>query len=325
MIWATAAACLVGLSVAIWVVLTITRSTRRLTAAMESIGAGTLDLALPGGDYSELGQLFAAAELMRSRVQAMMGFEAQERRSAQTRLIDALESSHEGIVLVDSTGHLVVFNSQMTRFYPTAADQLRPGAPFLAFAEATAGAASGPALEAAPEIPLDDGRWVRISRSATQDGGFVAITSDITPLKQREAELRQTNGRFDTALTNMSQGLCLYDGEERLLVVNQRFHEIYGLPSDHIVAGCRFRDVLAAMHGAGHLPPGTCVHTLSAAWSARLAQRGGGSMLQTIGSGRTVAISYEPTAEGAGSPRMTMSRSANASSSRPFSWRAMTR
>ena len=298
-IWATAAACLVGLSVAIGVVLTITRSTRRLTAAMESIGAGTLDFTLPSGDDSELGQLFAAAELMRSRVQAMMDFEAQERRSAQTRLIDALESSHEGIVLVDSAGRLVVVNSQMTRFYPTAADLLRPGSPFLAFAAATAGAAaSGPALEGPPEVPLDDGRWVRVSRSATQDGGFVAITSDITPLKQREAELRQTNGRFDTALTNMSQGLCLYDGEERLLVVNQRFHEIYGLPSDRVVAGCRFRDVLQAMHGAGHLPPGTCVDTLSAAWSARLAQRKGGSMLQTTGGGRTVAISYEPTAEG---------------------------
>ena len=298
-ILATAAACLVGLSVAIWVVLTITRLTRRLAAAMESIGTGALGLALPSGDRSELGQLFAAAELMRSRVQAMVELEVEERRSAQTRLADALESSDEGFVLVDSAGHLVAVNSQMARFFPAAAHLLQPGLPFLAFAAATAGDAMlGPTLEGAAETPLADGRWVRVSRSATHDGGFVAITSEITALKQREAELRQTNGRFDAALTSMSQGLCLYDGAGRLLVVNQRFHEIYGLPSGGIVAGCSFRDVLEAMRGAGHLPSCTCVDTLSAAWSARLAQHTGGSMLQTTSGGRIVAISYEPTAEG---------------------------
>ncbi len=314
-IWATAAACLVGLSVAIGVILTITRSTRRLAAAMESIGTGTLDLVLPSGDDSELGQLFAAAELMRGRVQAIVELEVEERRSAQTRLVNALEGSDEGIVLVDSAGQLVVVNSQMTRFHPATAHLLQPGMPFLAFAAATGGEAmlissredardAGPApMPISPrvcryELPLEDGRWVGVSRSATQDGGFVAITSDITALKQREAELRQTNERFDAALTSMSQGLCLYDGTGRLLVVNQRFHEIYGLPADRVAVGCRFRDVLEAMHGAGHLPSGTCVDTLSAAWSARVAQRLGGSMLQAINGGRTVAISYEPTAEG---------------------------
>jgi len=114
----------------------------------------------------------------------------------------------------------------------------------------------------------------------------------------REAELHQTNSRFNAALTSMSQGLCLYDGAGRLLVVNQRFHEIYGLPPDRIIAGCSSRDVLEAMHAAGHLPAGSCVDALSAAWSTRLASRQGGSMLQAISGGRLVAISYEPTGEG---------------------------
>jgi len=298
-LWATAGACLLGLSIAIGLVLSITRSTRQLASAMESIGAGALDLKLPDGGSSELGQLFAAAELMRGRVQAMVELEVGDRRTAQNRLIDALESSDEGIVLVDSTGHLVVVNSQMTRFYPAAADLLQPGATFLAFAAATGGAVMlDAALEDTPELPLADGRWVRVSRSATQDGGFVAITSDITVLKQREAELRQTNGQFDAALTHMSQGLCLYDGSERLTVVNQRFHEIYGLPPDRVIAGCSFRDVLEAMHSAGHLALGASVDALFASWSACLASREGGSILQTINGGRVVAISYQPTAEG---------------------------
>ena len=298
-LWATAAACVLGSSIAIGLVLSITRSTRRLASAIESIGAGTLDLTLPDGGSSELGQLFAAAELMRSRVQRIVELEIEERRSAQNRLIDALESSNEGIVLVDSVGHLVIVNSQMTRFFPTATDLLRPGVAFTLFTVATGSVA---VLEAdpenAPEIHLADGRWVRVTYSFMQDGGFVAITSDITALKRREAELRQTNGRFDAALGSMSQGLCLYDGAEQLLVVNQRFHEIYSLSPEYVVAGCNFRDVLRGMHAAGHLPSDACVDTLSKTWSARLATRKGGSMLQAIKDGRMIAISYEPTAEG---------------------------
>ena len=252
--WATAAACLIGLSIATGLVLSITRSTRRLAAAMEGIGAGTLGLALPDGDSSELGQLFAAAELMRGRVQAMVELEAEERRSAQSRLVDALESSGEGIMLVDSTGHLVAVNSQMARFYPAADDLLQPGSAFPAFAAAADGAAMLAADPSkAPEIPLDDGRWVRISRSATRDGGFVAITSDITGLKQREAELCRTNDRFNAALSSMSQGLCLYDKAGQLIVVNQRFREIYNLPPESVAVGCSFRG-----HVRGH-PVGSVV------------------------------------------------------------------
>jgi len=143
------------------------------------------------------------------------------------------------------------------------------------------------------------------SRDATRQDEVGAMAravevfrTNAVQIVQREAELRQTNSRFNAALTHMSQGLCLYDGAERLTVVNQRFHEIYGLPTDRVVAGCSFRDVLQAMHAAGHLPVGTCVDVLAAAWSARLAPRKGGSMLQTLGDGRIVAISYEPTAEG---------------------------
>ncbi len=298
-VWATAAACLLGLSIAIGLILSITQSTRRLTAAMESIGTGKLDLALPDGGSSELGQLFTAAELMRARIQAMMELEVEDRRAAQNRLVDALESSNQGIVLVDNVGHLVAVNSQMTRFYPGAADLLQPGGTFSAFAAATNGTAMlDAALEEAPELLLANGRWIRVSRSATQDGGFIAITSDITALKQREVELRQINDRFDAALTSMSQGLCLYDEAGRLIVVNQRFYEIYGLCTETVAAGCTFRDVLHAMDQAGHLAAGSGVDKLVAAWSDLLASRQGGSLLQAIGGDRTVAISYEPTAEG---------------------------
>ena len=47
--------------------------------------------------------------------------------------------------------------------------------------------------------------------------------------------------RLDAALDNMSQGLCLYDAQQRLEVVNRRFFEIFGLPRDQVQPGITFR------------------------------------------------------------------------------------
>jgi len=37
------------------------------------------------------------------------------------------------------------------------------------------------------------------------------------------SQLGTQNGRFDAALTNMSQALCMVDGDQRVIVCNQRF------------------------------------------------------------------------------------------------------
>ena len=39
----------------------------------------------------------------------------------------------------------------------------------------------------------------------------------------------------------MSQGLCLFDAQNRLEVVNRRFHEIFGLPRDLIEPGMTYQ------------------------------------------------------------------------------------
>ena len=39
--------------------------------------------------------------------------------------------------------------------------------------------------------------------------------------------LEATNQRFDAALENMSQGLCMFDGDFRLSVSNRRYAEMF--------------------------------------------------------------------------------------------------
>src|SRR5262245_45905409 len=62
------------------------------------IASGKLDVEIPSGSSDELGTLLRAMRRMRDNISAMMDREVEQRRSAQSRLADALESSREGVV-----------------------------------------------------------------------------------------------------------------------------------------------------------------------------------------------------------------------------------
>jgi methyl-accepting chemotaxis protein len=46
------------------------------------------------------------------------------------------------------------------------------------------------------------------------------------------------------AINNMSQGLCMFDGNERLVVCNQRYMEMYRLSPDVVKPGCTLQSLL---------------------------------------------------------------------------------
>jgi NO-binding membrane sensor protein with MHYT domain/archaellum component FlaC len=55
------------------------------------------------------------------------------------------------------------------------------------------------------------------------------------------------------AMNNMSQGLCMYDGAERLIMCNDRYIEMYGLSTDVIKPGITFLDTLRHRVALGNL------------------------------------------------------------------------
>ena len=65
---------------------------------------------------------------------------------------------------------------------------------------------------------------------------------------------RQRNLVVATALNNMSQGLCMYDGAEQLVMCNERYIQIYGLSTNVLKPGCSFRAVLDQRTLLGNLP-----------------------------------------------------------------------
>lgn len=67
----------------------------------------------------------------------------------------------------------------------------------------------------------------------------------------RDRELQERNRRFDAALNNMTQGLCMFDEDARLMVCNRRYLEMYGLSPEIVKPGCSLADLMAHRKDTG--------------------------------------------------------------------------
>jgi diguanylate cyclase (GGDEF)-like protein len=218
------------------------------------IAQGHLDGPVPEGGRNELGGLLKSIAVMREKLRAMMEHEVMQRQSAQGRLFDAMDSSHEGIVVVDREGRVVLANNQALSFLDWSLTNLgeRSGAIAGVSWNVLSSKLSKP--DSKGRIQILGGRWLNISRSDTREGGFVAVLSEMTTLKEQESQLEATNLRLDTALGNMSQGLCLFDEEGRLTVVNARYSEIFRLEPETALLGLTIYELTALSVDRGNHP-----------------------------------------------------------------------
>ena len=93
----------------------------------------------------------------------------------------------------------------------------------------------------------------------TSDGKYLGriwffrdITQDIRRAKEKELQ----NFRFEAALNNMTQGLCMFDRDKRLVVSNRQYAEMYGISPEDVRPGMPLEDVLRQRLEAGNEPIG---------------------------------------------------------------------
>ena len=73
------------------------------------------------------------------------------------------------------------------------------------------------------------------------------VVSQNAELVSKEILLRTQNLRFNAALANMSQGLCLLDAELRVIVFNERYENMLGLANGTVQAGAKLSDIAASI------------------------------------------------------------------------------
>ena len=94
---------------------------------------------------------------------------------------------------------------------------------------------------------LPVGAWVSAAPESIVSlflAAFIAMLAMAIAAAFLARKLRLDNLRMRVAINNMSQGLCMFDGNERLVICNQRYMEMYNLSADIVKPGCSLQSLL---------------------------------------------------------------------------------
>lgn len=211
----------------------------------------------------------ALRELEKSNRELSIAKEQTE--TAQTRLMEAVESISEGFVHFDADDRLVLCNTKFLELWSDGKHDigkvLRPGVSFREISRWTVETGLIVDVDGDPDewlrgrlyrhsnpsdphvVHLARGRWLQIRERQTRDGGTVGIYTDITAIKmdeeqRREQELAEKSILLQSTLDNLAQGVSVFDKQFRLVAWNDRFVELLELPDWLVRRGASFQDYL---------------------------------------------------------------------------------
>lgn len=134
--------------------------------------------------------------------------------------------------------------------------------------------------------------------TAFQVGLEAEIDKRTAQLNKSRQKLRTQNTRFLTALENMSQGLAMFDGRQRLVICNHQYLDMYNLPRHLGRAGTHLVTILkariAAGTSAGDDPAAYLRERLLVA-----AEGVNSSAVHQLGNGRVMSVAHKAMADGA--------------------------
>ncbi|HLG83649.1 MAG TPA: PAS-domain containing protein [Bradyrhizobium sp.] len=120
---------------------------------------------------------------------------------------------------------------------------------------------------------------------------------------KKKNRLRKTRGTAallalsQTALDGMSEGVCIYDENNRIVVFNRRYVELFNMSPDVIKPGISYAEVLIHSASLGNFPPET-LDALICQRHALLAAREPFRMEQILPSGVVMTLDIRPLPEG---------------------------
>jgi diguanylate cyclase (GGDEF)-like protein len=175
------------------------------------------------------------------------------------------------------------------------------------------------------ERELPNGRWALVTERRIPGGGSVGIRTDITDLKRAQSNLAAANERarhameevqqqnvalrerdralhiqnvlFDAALNNMSQGLLMTDRNQRLIVYNKRFLDLFAVDPSLFAPGLPTKDIFARMEHAAGLPA-QMVENIHLKQRGLADARQSGSFVVSGEAGQSISVSQRPIADG---------------------------
>ncbi|MDH3691425.1 MAG: response regulator [Gammaproteobacteria bacterium] len=279
-------ATLFGLALTFMVLRSIRMPLGKLVRAMSAITSGDLDTEIPSAGHDEIGSmantlaLFRDSLRERDRLAAERDQASAALRQAQAQLSAAIESISEGFSLYDVDDRLILCNRRYREvLYPGMEDTVVVGTDFETITRraAEAGLIRSAAdrveawvtermhLHKNPGEPVvqqrGDGTWIQIDERNTDDGGTVAVYTDITQLKAHEQELTQANRakdevlrELDAVLKHIEYGILFMDSDLRIRISNPAYRAIWDIPETFFDANPTLRENMEFTRSKGLYP-----------------------------------------------------------------------
>jgi diguanylate cyclase (GGDEF)-like protein/PAS domain S-box-containing protein len=122
------------------------------------------------------------------------------------------------------------------------------------------------------------------------------LAAQNTALRHRDEALRIQNARFNGALDNMSHGLLMADKNDRLIVSNSRFLQMFGLRAEETDPGASLETVFRLMVER-KVQPTVLIEQIRAHTRELVASNGRG-LFYSEGENRSIQVSHVPMFEG---------------------------
>ena len=227
-----------------------------------------------------------------------------------------------GIVIFDGKREVVFCNLRYREIYGLTPEQVKPGTPTTDLIrhrlrlglkiqespeEYIRQRVGGPVAPHSSVQEFADGRIIRYTVHPMTGGGGLATHEDITEreeisarlkrqyelVREQEEKLQARNLQFDTAINNMSQGLCFFDADHRLIVCNERYIEMYDLPPGRVGPGTPLKEVVDLRFEAGSFPAMTRDEYLKWRSTVAISDKPSDSIVE-LKNGRTFLIRHRP-------------------------------
>ena len=115
-------------------------------------------------------------------------------------------------------------------------------------------------------------------------------------LADKTRALQRANDQIDVALDNMSQGLCMFDGEGRLVICNERYIRMYNLSADVIKPGCTLLEMLEHRRQRGVFMGNPTEYEVRIRTAARNSEKI--NVTVNLPDGRIIEVVNQPIADG---------------------------
>ena len=247
-------------------------------------------------------------------------------RARCVQLAMAIDKLAQGVVLFTDKREVVFCNRRYREIYGLTLEQVKPGTPMQQLtqhrlelgsavpiaSEEDVKRVTGPVTASNAIHEFSDGRIIACAVRPLPEGGGIATHEDVTErealnrqlrqqyelVKEQQEQLQARNLQFDTALNNISEALGFYDKEQRLIVCNNRYAELFNLRPDAIRPGMSLREIIDLRYQAGSLPAMSSEEFYNWRNSVVVADSPSDSIVKQT-NGRVFAIRHRPMANGA--------------------------